>query len=294
MNKCLNMTYNNKIHYLRVPTGLSKMRDVDLRLAVAYVPGCVCVLKVVLLEVLLMVADQFGVDGWYVAVCLVLWLDWHYQAKEAVIVDTSSVLCWIYFSCVVNRLRVIMGSSGDISLLFMSVSVCWVCMCLYALASHLGVVLYNPSLRGLRVSLESTCVLVSCVAFCPWSKELRVLRFCRGVLFALLCVIWLYAVDLRDGRADPFAAKTIRIHTVILFLPILFTDLYVSVIFLICVCSLLGYSLAQSQTLSCGEEYTVLSSSSAAETPATPPIESMESLEQMLREARARKNGDTV
>ena len=67
------------------------MRDVDLRLAVAYVPGCVCLLKVVLLEVLLMAADQVGVQGWYVCLCLVLWLDWHYQAKEAVIVDTSSV-----------------------------------------------------------------------------------------------------------------------------------------------------------------------------------------------------------
>lgn len=278
------------------------MRDVDLRLAVAYVPGCVCLLKVVLLEVLLMIADHVGVDGWYVAVCLVLWLDWHHQTKEeAVIVDTSSVLCWIYFASIVNRLRlsVTVNAEGEVPLFFICVSVCWVGMCLYALASHLGVSSYNPSLRSVRVSLESTCVFVGCVAFCSWAIELRVLRFCRGMLFALLCVIWLYAVDLRDGRGDLFASKTIRVHTVILFLPILYTDLYVSIIFMICVCSLLGYSLAQSQT-SKSEDYSApfcSSDTGALFVPGPSPStnqESVESLELMLREARARKNGEIV
>ena len=278
------------------------MRDVDLRLAVAYVPGCVCLLKVVLLEVLLMAADQVGVQGWYVCLCLVLWLDWHYQAKEAVIVDTSSVLCWVYFASVVNMHRVGVVAFGQMPVFALIVSVCWAGMCLYALASHLGIVPYNPSLKGLRVSLESTCVVVGCVAFCSWGAELRVLRFCRGALFALLCVLWLYGVDLRDGRADPFASKTLRTHTVVLFLPLLFTDLYVSGVFLVCVCTLVGYSFAQSPA-SGGEDnprpaqdYSRLPAipESGSPPPAAAGGESLDSLEQMFREARARKNGDLV
>ena len=273
------------------------MRDVDLRLAVAYVPGCVCLLKVLVLEFLLTVSDYLAHDAWYVVVCLLLWLDWHYQGDGA-IVDASSVLSWIYFAHIVNSMRVhILDFGGEV--LFASLGLCWLGMCLYGLARHLGVMARQVSLRGLCVSLESTVFFVGCAGFCPWGEEYRVVRVCRGLTFAALCVVWLYAVDLRGApsRSPLCAVNSRKPHTVILFLPLLCTGVYVCGLFFVCVCSLLVYSLVPlSPAAVKGDVYSV--SPPAAEGGASPrgpvPGDSQDSLEleQMFREARARKNGD--
>ena len=207
------------------------MRDVDLRLAISYVPGAVCLLKIAVLELSLLLAESPSGSG-FVVIGAMLWLDSHYQSPIA-IVDCNSLLCSIYGSRFVHQVRD--GQSHGLteaaqaSLLSVSIAAIWSLMCVYTILTHIGWVTDKRSTRGVRCSMEMSCVFISTLAFCTWTEESILLRLARVFFFGVFCLLWRYAIDLRDLRGC--AQGQLRVPITILFLPMLYTPLLVTIIF---------------------------------------------------------------
>ena len=266
---------------------VSRMRELDLQLAVAYIPGCVCLLKVVVLAGLLAVADFLERDRWYVVVCLCLWMDRHRQMASSPIMDTSGVLIAICGAHIVSRISV--SSFHPPGQFFIVLSVAWGAMCVYSLACELGVLTGQRALKGLRISLVATCFFVGGVVFCGGSPEPRVVRACRALVFGALTVLWVYTVDL---RAPLHRFNKTRPPTVVFLFPLIFAHAYIAGLFGVVVCSVVGYGVfwVPGQAASVGGAAAEFFPPEPLKTiHVTTSEDSMDSLHQMLKEAKARR-----
>ena len=263
------------------------MRDVDLSLAVSYVPGAVCLLKMSVLLFLLWVASFQG-ENWYGVLGMLLWLDRHYQSEFS-IVDTNNLLLSLYASYIIHILR----DSGSIvrdhsSLLESALTLLWCLSCLYSLSYFLQVTVAPcKSFRNVHVSVESTLVCVACILFCVRTRESIWVYMARVYIFAILCLFWRYAVDLRNLRAS--ATGKIRAPISVLFMPLLYGTPVLTMLFALGCCALICLRFVHVPNVAAvqAERVDEYVHSVVVESP-LPPEESQESLEQMLKEAKAR------
>lgn len=269
------------------------MKEVDLSLAVSYVPAGVCLLKMSVLTFLLWCASMHE-QRWYAVIAMGLWVDKHYQS-DFTIVDTNNMLLAVYASHVINALR----DSGHlvkehVSLLEGCLTFVWCSCCAYSVAHFLQVVPVFRSIKHAYISVENTFLWIVSVLFFSRLRESTLVSLGRTYIFALFCLFWRYAVDLRNLRSSP--AGKIRAPISVLFMPVLYVFPLLTVLYSLCCCALICVRFLNVNTSNSHTELQPVGTLDdlIIETMVPAHDESQESLEQMLREAKALKSNGGI
>ncbi len=200
---------------------------IDLRLAVNYLPACVCALQSLALSFALCALHTVRLLPAFVAVGLALVVDRSSRPCFLRVFDGNSVLFSIFLSHCVAAMQELGSSVFHLWPVLHSVfSVEWPLISVYFLV--------NPLVRRdhLRVCLCLACFRVSCCAFLyrPDSQELRLLRVGRDMAFAGLCLVWTYVVGIYRRRLthQPTESAT---HFAVYFWPVLYAHVYSAAVY---------------------------------------------------------------
>lgn len=269
------------------------MKEVDLSLAVSYVPAGVCLLKLTSLFFLLW-CTFYQEHRWYAVIAMGLWIDRHYQSDFS-IVDTNNLLLSIYAAHLINLLRDF-GQVVKEHVSFMEVcfGMFWCLSCAYSVSHYLELVPVFRSLKHAHITVENTFLCVACILFCSRARESNWVSLSRALMFAVLCVFWRYAVDLRNLRSS--AAGKIRAPISVLFMPVLYVFPLLTVVYSFCCCALICSRFVN--FFSTTPQPELHNDQKSMQEVVIEPIEtsneSQELLERMLREAKALKGNGGI
>lgn len=268
------------------------MKEVDLSLAVSYVPAGVCLLKLTSLFFLLWCASNQE-HKWYAIIAMGLWLDRHYQSDFS-IVDTNNMLLSVYAAHVINLLRDFGPMVRDhISILETCFAIVWCISCAYSVSHYLQLVPVVRAFKNAHIRVENTLLCVSCIMFFSCARESLWVSFGRTFIFAVFCLFWRYAVDLRNLRSS--AAGKIQAPISVLFMPILYVFPLLTVVYSLCCCTLICLRFVNFPSTTHAELHGVQRKMDelVIETMETND-DSQEMLEKMLREAKALKSNGGI
>lgn len=197
--------------------------NIDLRLAVNYLPACACALQSVALSFALCAVHSVRLLPAFVPVCMALVL--HRASPRTLrIFDGSGVLFSIFLAhCVAAMQEFGAGWWNLWPPLFVALSVEWPAVAGYFL-------FYPPGKRSrLQACLACACVHASACGFLhrPEGPEYRVVRLARDLAFAGLCLVWTYVVGIyrrRLARGPPDAESSS--HFAAYFWPVLYVHAY--------------------------------------------------------------------
>lgn len=206
------------------------MQDIDLRLAVNYLPACTCALQSVALSFVLCAVHSVRLLPAFVPVCMALVL--HRASPRTLrIFDGSAVLFSIFLAhCVAVMQEFGSGWWNLWPPAYVLLSLEWPVVS--------GYFLFNPP--GRRSTLQA-CLACSCfhASLCSFlhrqeGPEYRVVRVGRDVVFAALCLVWTYVVGIyrrRLARGPPDSESSS--HFASYFWPVLYVHAYAAAAYLV-------------------------------------------------------------
>ena len=200
---------------------------VDLRLAVNYLPACLCAVQSLVLSFVLVALHAARLVPCYVACGLCLVVD--RLQRRTRILDGNSVLLGIFLSHVVSEVQ---EFGTDVwsawSPLQFLLSAEWPALAGYAMIY--GV----PSLTmggrsGDRLAFAVSCAHVAVFAFQRVaSPEPRGVRVMRYLSFSLLSICWMYVIGIYRRRVTHVPTDS-SVYFAVYFWPILFVHAYAAV-----------------------------------------------------------------
>ena len=211
------------------------MMVVDLSLAVNYVPACLCLCKVVGLEMLfsfLLPLDDDFVECFTVAFTL-LWVD-RVFAKDHIF-DSSCILFCVYFARIFSAVRAVEGATGVASggVMYALLCIVWMLCCL--------VLSYEPPQLSRWFERRSqahralptgvTVAAVNLFLFFSADQEGPVISFSRGICFAATCVAWVYIVGVQRTCQGVDRVRESSTQFTARFLPILLCPAWMAGLF---------------------------------------------------------------
>lgn len=187
-----NACYFSPLHW---PSPTTQMMRVDLRLAVNYLPACVCMAKLLAFMLAVSVIPPGHEVRVYTVLAAVLYLDRLWTAN--IIFDANAVLLAVYFSHIHAMIR--SGSETEsYTLPVMALHLGWMVSC--------GVLLFEPAavrrILERRYTLErlgptaAMLVILVALSFLHQDPEHIAVQSWRAVSFALLSFAWVYVVGL--------------------------------------------------------------------------------------------------
>ena len=197
---------------------------VDLRLAVNYVPACVCFFKSVVLLCVLCGIHTVNSVACYAPVALALALDRLHS--PVAIFDGNGVLLSLFFAHCVNHVRE--GGLRSVLEVYYSfvVSPLWPLLAVLALFDFPIPFLRQ---RGLSALFCETALFVSVMAFMPMDSESYVVRIVRGLVFVMLSFAWAYIIGIHQRRmAQPVDSS---VHFAVFFSPVLYVHGFLALAF---------------------------------------------------------------
>jgi len=205
------------------------MMKVDLRLAVNYLPACVCMAKMVVFVLAVSIISPGNEIRVYTVLAAVLYLDRLWTAN--IIFDANAVLLAVYFSHVHALIR--SGSETQSYLLpMLALHFCWMVSC--------GLLLYEPPLvrRVLerRSSLErlgptaGMLFIVVALSFFEQAPEHIAVQGWRALSFTLLSFAWIYIVGVENMQgADHLKQNSYQFTTRLA--PLLYSPFWATILF---------------------------------------------------------------
>lgn len=202
---------------------------VDLRLAVNYLPACVCMAKMILFVLAVSTITQGHEIRAYTLLAAALYLDRLWTTN--IIFDANAVLLAVFFSHVHALIRT--GSAMEPNvLLVVCVHGCWMTAC--------GILLYEPpvvrrilerrsSLERLGPTAAMLFVVVSTSYFRGDPEHIAVQGW-RALSFALLSFAWVYIVGIDNmNGADHLKQNSYQFITRLA--PLLYSPFWTTVFF---------------------------------------------------------------
>lgn len=202
--------------------------DIDLNLAINYLPACITVFKTVILLACMEFLYFLENYGGMVFICMVLLTDRLYATR--IIFDGNSILLLVFLGYVTMAVRDQLLHPYLIPFPFI-----WILQIIWMLFS-----LYLQSIDGcisfvrLRVYFIISSVFISLMPYCSTHHtELRSTRILRGFVFCLLSLVWIYIIGIYKRRMTK--AHESSVHFVIYFSPCLFIHPVAAFIFCVIV-----------------------------------------------------------
>jgi hypothetical protein len=219
-------SYQPPSHVVAIKQAHDEVSPIDLSLASSYLPGIYAMLKVLVLLSVLNITQKLGmqIDQAIIICAACLYIDRCLTVRY--ILDTDACALCVLLSVCVNASRI--GLHGEPGVMNIIISIIWVCVSVLILCdAHRHLLRYIQIPGILHVLTSSLCALHG---FLYMDTELDAIAYTRGIVFCVLCVLWVYTLnqrDLRDAYNDSFSSCIDR------FAVVLLVDIYVSACYML-------------------------------------------------------------
>ena len=248
--------------------------EIDLNLAVNYIPLCLCVLKTITLLVCMEGLLWGGWEAGYVGVAMLLCLD--RLCTRITIFDGNVILFSVFLMYFCSMVRRPGDLPGDLPRYF--TACLWVFFALYLQAIYGSI-----HQKRLYVYFATTACFIALVPFGLYSeRDSRMQRVLRSLFFTAMCMTWMYIIGIHKRRLTKPSES--GVHFVVYFSPCLFAKFSVAAAFVISV-----YAVVMWKTFKCSQPTPVVVNTPKLESiqEETPPPE-MEELTRLFHEAKQR------
>ena len=209
-----------------------EMPPIDLTLAVNYIPAVVCLGKATLISFCLSVLHPGTHLGGFIIFAMLLNIDRSIACAR--IFDENALQLCILASWVINYLR---AANEAPALLNPIASGLWVafslCLVVEPKAVQEAFVLYGQGAGGTFSKLipaVATSLFIGVLSYTPLAAESGVVKSSRTVIFAALCVAWVYVVNVwRSKPRQQMGSCVFETHALIARIcPLLFVNCLVA------------------------------------------------------------------
>jgi hypothetical protein len=203
----------------------SHHNGIDLALASSYAPACLCIVKVVLLLATHSIMTFLGVESinvFFMLLC-VMYID--KCLYDVYIIDSNACALCVLAAVACNVFRLENDSLLDEVPHASVIGLLW---SVFALIITTGVPLGAKRLQQDVVQLVPTTMFFILHTFTHIEHFNDLDAWCRGVGFLLLCVVWVYTLNIEELRK---ARGKSLLPCVIRFTPVLFIHLPVACLF---------------------------------------------------------------
>ena len=214
------------------------MSNIDLTLAVNYIPACSCTMRLLAFLLWLSILAVYDDHRYYVILGIVLYLD-RIIHRNMTIFDSNAVICTVYFANIYQHLR---RSSDDVHFAVLLVYFVWsVFSCFFQwnqgiLLKWLKVIPFQSHI----VEAHFTSVVVLYLLYHTAQVEPYGWVIGKSITYNLVVIAWVYIVGLRRPSSNMNAKCIVR------FLPILVLPIWMSVLFTVVSVGILIYHFKQS------------------------------------------------
>jgi len=205
--------------------------QVDLSLAINYIPACTCLAKMVIFMTCVIPIHQGEEIGVFSILSFILYMD--RLVCHNIIFDSNSILLAVFFSNVHQLVRSVAPTSNVIfPIILLHIIWCGFCIML----------LVEPPLlsrwidrKGRAYTLIPPLIMVlvlTCLTFVREDTEIALIKFCRAIAFSLLCLIWIYLVGVNNTHSIEYLKDTSS-QFISRMAPVLYSPIWISGIFCI-------------------------------------------------------------
>jgi predicted metal-binding membrane protein len=204
--------------------------EVDLRLAVNYLPACACLCKVLIFMLLLgIVPPGNEVRGGYIQIAAMLYID--RLVTRNIIFDANAILMAIYFANVHAAVRAT-GSRPAYTMVLWALNLWWAGMCITLVLEPAQVKKFLE--KRVQVSRMGPVVFTMAVlvatAYMHSPLEDPPVRACRALAFTLLAFAWIYVVGIHTQHGIEYLKETSSLFIVRLA-PVLYSPIWLATLF---------------------------------------------------------------
>ncbi len=204
--------------------------QVDLSLAVNYLPACVCLCKVFVFMLLIGLIQQGNeIRGGYLQLAAILYMDRLHTRN--MIFDANAILMAIYFSNVHATIRAT-STRNAYTILIWGLHACWAGACLALLVEPGQVKRFLE--KRVQVSKMGPVVLMLAVlvatAYIHTPLEEPPIRAGRAMAFTLLSFVWIYVVGIHVQQGIEFLKENSS-QFIVRLSPILYAPLWLAMLF---------------------------------------------------------------
>jgi tellurite resistance protein TehA-like permease len=204
--------------------------QVDLTLAVNYLPACVCLCKVLVFALLVcLIPPGEEVRGGYIPLAAMLYLD--RLITRNVIFDANAILLAVYFANVHAAVRATSHRQAYAIFVY-GLHLCWIGMCLTLLLepSHIKWFLERRMQASRIVPVLFMLFVLVGTAYIQTPLEPGPTRACRALGFTLLAFAWIYVVGIHTQHGLEYLKET-SCQFVVRLAPALYSPLWLAVLF---------------------------------------------------------------
>jgi hypothetical protein len=205
--------------------------EVDLRLAVNYLPACSCLCKVLVFMLLIgLVPPGHEARGGYIQLAAMLYIDRLHTRN--MIFDANAILMAIYFANVHAAVRATSGREAY-SVLVWGLHLCWTGMCLTLITepSQVKWILEKRVQASKMVPVVFMMAVLVATSYIHSPLEDPPVRACRALAFTLLAFAWVYVVGIHTPHGIEYLKET-SCQFVVRLAPTLYSPIWLAVLFL--------------------------------------------------------------
>ena len=217
--------------------------QIDLTLAVNYVPAALCLIRLMFYLFLIGVLKSGEEIGGYTILALILWMDrviFRVYIKNTIF-DSSAIILAVFISNVFLTLRTY-NTKPYMSFLGLVVNFGWMAsaICMILEPVHLRRVFEKRARMYHVVPAFITALAIGAQIQVHADHEENGMRFFRGGSFALLSLVWIYVVGIHQSRSlEPLRDNSS--HFIARFTPVLYLPSALSFLFASMAWVALGY-----------------------------------------------------
>jgi len=206
--------------------------QVDLTLAVNYLPACACLCKTILLMTLIgLIQPGDEIRGGYVPLAAVLYLD--RVVTRNLIFDANAILLAVFFSNVHASIR---ASSQRPSYWFFlwGLHAFWIAGCLILIyePQHMRWVFEKRIQASRIVPIALMLMVLTGTSYVHGPLEPAPFRACRAMAFTLLSFAWIYIVGIHSAHGLEYLKETSS-QFVVRLAPVLYSPPWLAGAFLV-------------------------------------------------------------
>jgi len=214
----------------------SCVMQVDLSLAINYLPACTCFVKMVLFMTCVISITQ-GEEIWlFFILSFLLYMDrliW-----RNIIFDSNSILLAVFHSNVYRLVR----SVAPITNMMITTIIChilWAAFCLTLLVEPQILSRWIDK-RNRAYTLFPSLVMITVLSLFTFIREdieTSLTNFCRAIAFNLLCLVWIYLIGVNNTQSIEYL-KDNSSQFISRMAPLLYSPIWISGIF--CISSMIA------------------------------------------------------
>lgn len=207
--------------------------QVDLTLAVNYLPACTCLCKTVVLMTLIgLIQPGDEIRGGYVPLASVLYID--RVVTRNLIFDANAILLAVFFANVHAAIRANSQRVGYWFFMY-GLHACWIAFCLTLIYEPRQVRwVFEKRIQASRIiPILLMLLVVTGTAYINAPLEPPPFRACRAMAFTLLSFTWIYIVGIHSPHGLEYLKETSS-QFVVRLAPVLYSPPWLAGMFVVC------------------------------------------------------------